>query len=155
LVMLTRLVLDELSRDIRRLIKERRVPRGMLTWDFNSGYCPICQYRTIFVKRDEWLRDYYHCIRCRSLPRWRALIYVLETHFPDWRDLKIHESSPAGASSEKLRRECKNYLGTHFFPGVPGGEISNGFRSENLARQTFPDEEFDLVVTQDVFEHVL
>jgi SAM-dependent methyltransferase len=29
-----------------------------------------------------------------------------------------------------------------------------GYRSENLENQTFPDEAFDLVITQDVFEHV-
>src|SRR6185436_772973 len=31
----------------------------------------------------------------------------------------------------------------------------NGFRSENLEAQTFADSSFDLVVTQDVLEHVL
>jgi len=153
--MLTRLVLNELSRNVLRLIKERRVPMGLLSWDFNSGYCPICQYPTIFVRTDRDPREFYYCLRCRSIPRWRALIHVLETHFPDWRHLVIHESSPAGASSEKIRRECKNYLATHFFPGIPSGVTSNGHRSEDLARQSFADEEFDLVVTQDVFEHIL
>ncbi|HKV39820.1 MAG TPA: methyltransferase domain-containing protein, partial [Blastocatellia bacterium] len=124
-------------------------------WDFNGGYCPICQCRTIFVEKDKWLRDFYQCIRCHGIPRWRALIYVLETHFANWRDLRIHESSPGGASSEKLRRECKNYISTHFFSGVPAGEIHHGHRSENLSSQTFADGEFDLVITQDVFEHVL
>jgi SAM-dependent methyltransferase len=38
---------------------------------------------------------------------------------------------------------------------VPSGELRNGFRCEDLERQTFPDACFDLVVTGDVFEHVL
>jgi SAM-dependent methyltransferase len=43
----------------------------------------------------------------------------------------------------------------HFFPEVPGGACQNGVRCENLEALTFPAEQFDLVVTQDVLEHVL
>jgi len=153
--MLTRLVLKQLKRDVFSLVRERRLPDGLLTGDYNSGYCPICQARTLFIIKDSWLRDHYFCIRCASIPRWRALIYVLQSYFPDWRNLHIHESSPGGASSDKLRRECGNYIATHFFPDTPVGEMKYGFRCENLERQTFQDEQFDLVVTQDVFEHIL
>jgi SAM-dependent methyltransferase len=39
---------------------------------------------------------------------------------------------------------------------LPVGRIDSGrkFRNENLERQTFDDASFDLVITQDVFEHV-
>lgn len=153
--MLTALVLRDLRKDGLRLIRERRLPKGLLTADFNFGYCSICQYKTIFIKRDKWLRDHYYCIRCKSIPRWRALVYVLETQFPDWRDLRLHESSPGGASSDKLKRESRGYIASHFFEDTPAGEVNWGFRCENLESQTFGDGEFDLVVTQDVFEHVL
>jgi SAM-dependent methyltransferase len=82
------------------------------------------------------------------------LIIVLESFFPRWREMSIHESSPGGASSDKLARECKQYQATHWFPDIPPGQTKNGFRCENLETQTFPDKSFDLVVTQDVFEHV-
>ena len=131
------------------------LPKGMLRGNFHIGYCPICETRTVFIKRDEWLRDYYHCIRCCSIPRWRALIHVLQMYFPDWRKKRIHESSPGGSSSEKLKQECHYYIATHFFPDTKCGEMKNGYRCENLERQTFDDEAFDLAVTQDVLEHVL
>lgn len=153
--MLIRLISKEIVRDSLRSLRERKVAMGLLTRDCNSGYCPICNAPTIFVTRDRWLRDYYQCIRCASIPRWRALIQVLQTHFPDWRKHRIHESSPGGASSEKLRRECTNYVATHFFPEIPAGQIKHGYRSENLECQTFETGEFDLVITQDVLEHVL
>jgi SAM-dependent methyltransferase len=35
------------------------------------------------------------------------------------------------------------------------GEMVGGYRCENLEHQTFDNDSFDLVVTQDVFEHVL
>lgn len=121
---------------------------------YKLGWCPICEKRTVFYKEGAYLRDQLLCIRCYSIPRLRALIYVLETHFPNWRKLHIHESSPCGASSEKLARECRHYIATHYFPDTPPRKIKNGYRCENLEEQTFPDESFDLVITQDVLEHV-
>jgi SAM-dependent methyltransferase len=109
----------------------------------------------MFFREGTWLRDHLKCARCLSIPRWRALIRVLESRFPGWRELSIHESSPSGAASAKLARECKHCVQTHWFAGVPAGAMHEGYRCEDLERQTFPDCSFDLVVTQDVFEHVL
>lgn len=119
------------------------------------GFCPICEKSTVFLKEGKWLRDDFRCMRCTSLPRGRALISVLESFVPRWREMSIHESSPGGASSSKLARDCKHYCATHYYPDVPLGQMKDGFRCENLEQQTFLDESFDLVVTQDVFEHVL
>ena len=102
-----------------------------------------------------WLRDQLLCTKCGSIPRWRALHVVLKNEFPDWRTLSIHESSPGGAGSNKLAAECPGYIATHFFPDVPKGGTKDGVRCENLEQQTFASASFDLVVTQDVFEHVL
>jgi SAM-dependent methyltransferase len=125
------------------------------TRNFNLGYCPICQKKTIFVETGVWLRDYYYCVRCKSIPRWRALIYILNEHFPNWRDLTIHESSPGGPSSEKLKKECKSYTLSQFFPDTAAGTSKEGVRCENLEALTFQDGTFDVFVTQDVLEHVL
>lgn len=131
------------------------VPYHLLRRGASSGWCPICERRTLFYREGPWLRDQLRCLWCFSIPRWRALVQALETHFPGWRELRIHESSPGGASSAKLARECPRYLPTHYFPDTPPGAIRHGRRCEDLERQTFPDGSFDLVVTQDVFEHVL
>lgn len=119
------------------------------------GSCPICQGPTLFFKEGTWLRDQFRCVRCGSIPRWRALIAVLEDFFPQWRELVVHESSPSGSASKKLARECKQYTPTHWFPDTSAGQSMNGFRCENLENQTFPEGSFDLVITQDVFEHIL
>lgn len=111
--------------------------------------------KTVFYKRSRWLRDDLRCIRCESISRFRALIYVLNTYFPQWCNLTIHESSPGGASSIKIENECKNYIPTYFFPDTELGHIKNGYRCENLEKETFQSESFDLVITQDVFEHIL
>jgi SAM-dependent methyltransferase len=80
---------------------------------------------------------------------------VIATHYPNWRELKIHESSPSGDSaSEKIKRECRGYLASQYLPAIPYGTYVSGIRSENLEAQTFSNESFDLVITQDVFEHL-
>lgn len=110
---------------------------------------------TLFVETGPWLRDQYLCARCLSIPRFRALMRVLGERVPNWRDLDVHESSPSGAASAKMARECRRYVPTRWFADTPPGTVKDGFRCENLERQTFADGSFDLVVTQDVFEHVL
>lgn len=138
-----------------RLLQRARKGLGYAARGTVLGTCPICERHAIFIKAGPWLRDEFLCYRCRSIPRWRALIHVIQTRFPNWRDLHIHESSPGGPASQKLARECRSYVATHFFPDVPPGQMKNGFRCENLEQQTFADDSFDLVVTSDVFEHVL
>jgi len=133
---------------IQRLIKHVRKPK-------NLGYCSICEGMTVFIETAEWFRDNYICVRCRSIPRHRALIKVLGEIFPAFRSMKIHESSPSGAASAKLKRECPDYTPTYFFPDVEPGYFHNDFRSENLERMTFANNSFDLTITQDVLEHVM
>jgi SAM-dependent methyltransferase len=122
----------------------------------NDGHCLTCDSETTFYATSEWLRDFYICKNCGSIPRERALMFCIERYYPNWRELRIHESSPGSrGASIKLKQHCKNYVPTHFFPDSPLGVInSSGFRNENLENLTFPDESFDLFITQDVMEHI-
>jgi SAM-dependent methyltransferase len=141
---------------LQRILSAGRRGASLLARNkISRGYCTICERKVFFAKTGPWLRDEYICIGCRSIPRNRALLKVLGQHFPTWRELRIHESSPAGASSDKIKRECRNLVTSQFFVDLPRGESRNGQRSENLESLTFSDNSFDLVITQDVFEHVL
>jgi SAM-dependent methyltransferase len=141
---------------LRKIARKMAIGTGLLVKGrINRGYCTICERSVFFAKTGPWLRDEYICLGCRSIPRNRALLKILSQHFPAWRDLHIHESSPCGASSDKIRRECHKLVQTQFFPDVPRGEVRAGERSEDLESLTFPDGSFDLVITQDVFEHIL
>ncbi len=121
----------------------------------NSGYCPTCTREVIFIANDPWLRDHYFCSNCGSIPRERALMQVIDSYFPNWRELVIHESSPGGrGASARLARECKIFIQSHFFPKAKIGSVMNGFRCENLEELSFEDESIDLHITQDVFEHI-
>lgn len=124
------------------------------------GLCPICECPTTFKATGPWLRETLLCDPCpkqmgRSVPRERALALVLKTLRPNWRDLAIHESSPARrGASEMLRRECRQYVASQYLPDQPRGQMIGGWRNEDLEAQSFPDAAFDVVVSLDVMEHV-
>lgn len=121
----------------------------------NPGFCPTCNSETRFVAETAVLRSSYKCTSCGSVPRERALIKTLETFYPAWAALRLHESSPAArGASLRFRKESADYIASQFFPGVEPGSLVNGVRCENLEALTFSDNEIDLHVSQDVMEHV-
>ena len=121
----------------------------------NYGYCPICEKEVKFFSKEWWLRDHYFCSNCGSIPRERALMAVIISHYPQWRQAIIHESSPFDrGASIRLKNECQNYIPSQYYIGEELGQIINGIRCENLESLTFEDESIDLHITQDVFEHV-
>jgi SAM-dependent methyltransferase len=122
-----------------------------------AGFCPICERETVFRSEDKWFRDNLFCLSCEtgSIPRERAVMLTIKSVAPNWQALSVHESSPcARGVSLRLQRECAGYVATQFFSDVPLGTSRRGFRCEDLERQTFENSCFDLVVTQDVMEHV-
>lgn len=122
---------------------------------WNRGTCPICERRTVFTQVGPHLRNDYRCLRCHSVPRQRALLLVLSECFPDWRARRIYEAGGSGPSSDKLRRECPGYVSSHYHPTWGRGTVRDGERAEDLEALTFESGSFDLVITQDVLEHIL
>lgn len=122
----------------------------------HKGYCTTCNSHVTFKAMKSWLRDHFRCSKCGSIPRERALMHAIETYYPGYRDLSIHESSPGGrGASTKLLKECSDYSISHFDKTVPCGTVASaGYRSEDLQNLTFEDKSFDLVITQDVVEHL-
>lgn len=144
-----------LMRRARRLTFEflHRSTR-MSLWE-NEGYCSTCQSKVTFIAHNAWLRDHYLCSKCGSIPRERALMQVLDTWFPEWPRLRVHESSPGQrGASIRLASECTSYVPSQYFPDVRPGTLKGGMRCENLEHLTFESESFDLQVSQDVMEHV-
>jgi SAM-dependent methyltransferase len=106
---------------------------------------------TKFIAYQDWLRDHYLCERCKSIPRQRALVEVLNIFRPNWRSLTIHECSPV---MRFFAEQCCGYSSSFFYEDVPLGSHKDGNRCENLEALTFPEASYDIFITQDVLEHV-
>jgi Methyltransferase domain len=121
------------------------------------GFCNVCQKPSLFTAENEWFRDFLVCNTCQSIPRERAIIKAIADWYPDFRNLTIHESSPAvRGASNYLRETCAQYSTSQYLPHVAFGstDSATGFRSENLEALTFKDASVDLFITQDVMEHI-
>jgi SAM-dependent methyltransferase len=80
---------------------------------------------------------------------------IIEKYYPNWRDLHIHESSPSNrGASLKLIKGAENYIASQYNPHKPFGTLIENYINQDLENQTFNDETFDLVITQDVMEHL-
>ena len=68
--------------------------------------------------------------------------------------LKIYEAQSTGIIHECLKN-LPDYHCSEYFDGVkPGALHQNGILCQDLQKLTFLDSSFDLVITQDVFEHI-
>lgn len=118
------------------------------------GYCECCKSETKFLAEKEDLREYYLCVKCGCVPRERALMRVLNDHFDDISSIIIHESSPSErGGSILLKAECKNYVSSHYWEDPNYREAPH--LNVNLEAQSLASNSFDLVVLQDVFEHLV
>jgi SAM-dependent methyltransferase len=130
------------------------------------GSCPLCGCETIFTKTSKNLRETFSCACCHSYSRNRFVAKVLLDLFhipPPYSlnklvrmrpDLAVYETASYGPIHIVLK-DLKGYICSDFFYDVPFGACNKkGIRCENIEALTFPDGVFDLVISQDVFEHV-
>lgn len=120
-----------------------------------KGYCPCCLQKTEFAAEEYWLRGYYRCVNCGSIPRQRALRKILNNIRPNYRMLTIHECSPSKGVAKQLSDECNNYSYSYFYEEKElGQKLGTHVYNENLEKLTFKDNSFDIFISQDVMEHV-
>ncbi len=99
----------------------------------HKGYCPCCENNVVFESRSHWLRDYFVCNNCNSIPRERALMVVIDKYYPNWRDLDIHESSPGNrGTSFKLKHNAPKYIASQYFPNEPLGTVVKSWLNQDL-----------------------
>lgn len=122
-----------------------------------NGYCLFCESDTVFSSNNSWLRDSLRCRICKSIPRERALMAALNEFYPSWCSLKILEiSASKRGGRRRVLKKIDGYVATQYRPKYQlGTRLRSGLRNENIENLTFPNEYFDIVITQDVFEHVL
>ena len=130
------------------------------------GKCPICGNLTIFVCLDiESARNNMICACCHSNSRKRHLAWCFLDIFYDSArssikdiadnfSLKIY-STVAHDAFYKFLKNNNNFTCSEYFPQiVPGKKNFKGIRCEDLQDLTFDDETFDIVMTEDVLEHI-
>jgi O-antigen biosynthesis protein len=159
-----------LSRSGAELVRRqfsRAAARCALNEVFATPRCGVCGSGALIAPPLEGnFREAFVCHDCFALGRTEALARVLlgrrardgETSLAEWMRRKpndrVHEFGFVGGISETLRGHVE-YTMSEYFDGVPLGTPGpGGVRCEDVTALTFADETFDVVISQDVMEHV-
>lgn len=131
-----------------------------------TGHCTVCGNRSLFYRLRDDCRETFECRICGSISRNRHLAillcdilgikepYSLKEIAISFPRLKIYEAQTRGATHNSLK-DLSGYICSEFFPHAPPGVVlENGVRCEDLQKLSFEDNLFDIVITQDVFEHI-
>ncbi|MCA1777803.1 MAG: class I SAM-dependent methyltransferase [Xanthomonadaceae bacterium] len=118
------------------------------------GHCPVCGKVTLFIAFGGWFREDLKCVRCKSSARERAVIHYISVNWAGLSHMAVYEPSPASRSRAFFERRAANYAWSVYSPELLVDDMGCGGSSQDLECLTFGDESFDLVVSQDVFEHV-
>jgi SAM-dependent methyltransferase len=132
----------------------------------STGICPVCGKRTIFLVTDklELIRNHAICIRCRSVSRHRAIALCTLKEFSGENinalsdfsknmNLKVFNTSNSSPIAKKLGKS-ENIYNTEYYDDCPTGQYKNGVMCQDLENLAFDSDSFDLVITEDVLEHV-
>ncbi len=149
-----------------------RFARPQHVWRGHAGQCSVCSRRTWFLVTcgPDALRNDAFCLWCGSISRQRHLALAILGAFEDRgvrslrdlaarRDLAVWHTAASGPLARALCRAPRvagrqNLVLTEFFDGVPLGSVNRGVLCQDLQAPTFEDARFDLVITEDVLEHV-
>jgi SAM-dependent methyltransferase len=130
------------------------------------GKCAICgNHAAFFVEEGCSLRE-TRCIYCQGSKRNRDLAQIIVQTFlnddtlslaeglKSFKNLAIYETQMTGSVHNCLKH-LPRYSCSEYFDMIPAGSTNeSGIRCENLERLSFPHNSFDLVISQDVLEHV-
>ena len=136
------------------------------------GLCNICGKLTVFCGVNassltpKKQRNDLACMRCGAVARNRALAAAVLDLYGGTaqslralgragmlRELHIYNTTARGAVHAFLRT-LPHYVCSEYFPDIPAGTLHGGVRCEDLQALSFPDATFDLVISEDVLEHV-
>lgn len=161
------LAVSDLSADSIEVAPASVPGPGHSGWDSVEGTCTICGSAGTFRQEGRSIRETYRCPTCQASLRYRHQACVLLSLYArsgsrtleelvrerDFRSLAVYEPGLIGPF-RRYFATLPDYTTSYFWPDVPRGALREGVRCEDLQALTFPDDQFDLVITSDIFEHV-
>ena len=124
-----------------------------LRWRLGVGRCPLCGRSPFLALGPSPFLT--RCLRCSANVTNLSLIPVIEKHFGGrYKGKRAYELSTFGSTLKWLRRHFERVETSEYFPDRPMGALADGVLNQDVQRLTFADESFDLITSNQVFEHV-
>jgi hypothetical protein len=137
------------------------IERNML--QHRPGYCIFCGRTTLFLCFDKQkLRNDMLCPICKSFSRKRHVAKILCQLLKknSIREIATNSSieiynTDIGDSFDKALCKNKHFFNSAFFPNLSiGSKLGERSFCQDLQQLTFPDNSFDIVISEDVLEHI-
>lgn len=122
-------------------------------WRLKKGKCPFCGGK-LFVS---FAKSAFHtrCLSCGSTAVNVSMIPLIKSHFNEnFTGTRAYEMSSYGATFEFMRKAFSEMSFSEFIVDHALGEMVGAVRNEDATQLTFEDSSFDLVTSNQVFEHV-
>jgi hypothetical protein len=130
-------------------------------WNVFRNRCNVCRRNTVFLcdcPSDRWIRK---CIFCRSTPKYRAIVAVLEEHLGQ--SLSSYLKNPSHALYEltstspiyRCHHHRLNYVCSVYFSDKPfKAEMKTRVWNEDIQDTHFPADSFDVIISSETMEHI-
>jgi len=124
-----------------------------------NAYCHYCDEESEVIYKsipDYSAREGFICTKCQLNARLRMMSHLIKKYAKDGANIYMHEQVTGFYHRMQDALPNCHFWGSEWFgEDKKGGEIYDGLRHEDVTNLSFEDEMFDIIVSQDVFEHVL
>jgi SAM-dependent methyltransferase len=121
-------------------------------WRVVTGKCPVCGPTCFVVFKPDPFTT--RCLRCTANITNLSIVSAIETAGGSARGKIAYEMSSYGSTWKYLKDNCAEFQFSEYFPEHKSGEQVNGIRNEDAANLSFETESFDLITSNQVFEHI-
>lgn len=122
-------------------------------WRTSVGQCPLCGRRPFLSMASSPLLT--RCLSCAATVTGLSLVPVIQNHLGEGASTNdAYELSTYGATLTWLDKHMRSTTKSEYFPDHPTGTMVGGVLNQDVQKLTFPDASFDLVTSNQVFEHV-
>ncbi len=150
----------------RRRFESEIIEPGVEEFTYN-GFCVVCNDIMPF-KVDYWnayningervpnWRERLICPSCNLNNRMRLSFHIVYELYPDFSNKSVYITEQTTVLYKLLSSKNSNIVGSEYLGGnVKLGHINkNGIRNEDFTQLSFHDEQFDLLLSFDVLEHI-
>ncbi|MEG5066201.1 glycosyltransferase [Microcoleus sp. B3-A4] len=130
--------------------------------------CKVCGYFQVFEKKHKSLREGYKCQKCKSSLRYQGQAEAIINKFSknnsssivelcqedEFKSLNIYEPGITGGFRNFFQESLKYYTTSFYWQNLPLGGYKDNIQCQSLEQLTYDSNQFDLIITSDIFEHI-
>lgn len=137
---------------LKSILRYLTMADAIYKWRIHQSQCVNCNGKYFISLRDDPFMT--RCLRCHANLTNLALIPVIKKHLSSSVINKAWEMSTYGATFDYLKKNIPYVVGTEYIPGAEPGEIIKNVMNQDVQKLSFEDACFDLITSNQVFEHV-